>query len=69
LFVKILGFVGLAWPGWRWWRSCWVSPEILDRSLRRVSQRRMVNLGVLVALSGLLALLGLAVLRRRCWAF
>jgi hypothetical protein len=29
----------------------------------------MVNLGVLVALSGLLALLGLAVLRRWCWAF
>jgi hypothetical protein len=47
-----------------------VSPEIYDRSLGAADDPRpMVDLGVLVGLSGLLALLGLVVVRRWRWAF
>ncbi len=47
-----------------------VSPEIYDRSLAvRGAPRRLVDVLFLVALSGLLALLGLAVVHRWRWAF
>jgi hypothetical protein len=64
----VLGFLGLAWLALV--AILLVSPEIYDRSLRAGgSQRRLVDLGFLVALSGLLALLALAVVRRWRWAF
>jgi hypothetical protein len=64
----VLGFVVLAWLALV--VILLVSPEIYDRSLGVAgAQRRMVDLGFLVALSGLLALLGLAVVRRWRWAF
>jgi hypothetical protein len=64
----VLGFVVLAWLALV--VILLVSPEIYDRSLGvGGAQRRMVDLGFLVALSGLLALLGLAVVRRWRWAF
>src|SRR3954471_9131502 len=64
----VLGFVVLAWLALM--VILLVSPEIYDRSLRAGgSQRRLVDLGFVVALTGLLALLGLAVVRRWRWAF
>jgi len=64
----VLGFVVLAWLALV--VILLVSPEIYDRSLGADgAHRRMVDLGLLVALSGLLALLGLAVVRRWRWAF
>lgn len=56
----MLGFVVLAWLALV--VIVLVSPEIYDRTLRAGgSQRRLVDLGLLVGLSGLLALLGLVV--------
>src|SRR3954471_4078496 len=64
----VLGFVVLAWLALM--VILLVSPEIYDRSLRAGgSQRRLVDLGFVVVLTGLLALLGLAVVRRWRWAF
>src|SRR3954463_708251 len=64
----VLGFVVLAWLALM--VILLVSPAIYDRSLRAGgSQRRLVDLGCVVALTGLLALLGLAVVRRWRWAF
>jgi hypothetical protein len=46
------------------------SPEIYERSLPAWGDRQLlVDLGFMIALSGLLALLGLAVVRRWRWAF
>jgi hypothetical protein len=64
----VLGFVVLAWLALV--VILLVSPEVYDRSLRAGgANRRLVELGFLVALSGFLALLGLAVVRRWRWAF
>lgn len=64
----VLGFVVLAWLALV--AILLVSPEIYDRSLAvGGAQRRVVDVVFLVALSGLLALLGLAVVRRWPWAF
>jgi hypothetical protein len=64
----VLGFVVLAWSALV--AILLVSPEIYDRSLGvRGAQRRVIDLGFLVALSALLTLLGLAVVRRWRWAF
>lgn len=64
----VLGFVVLAWLALV--VILLVSPETYDRSLGAVGpHRQIVDLGFLVALSGLLALLGLAVVRRWRWAF
>jgi hypothetical protein len=64
----VLGFVVLAWVALA--VILLVSPEIYDRSLGAAgAQRQLVELGFLVALGGLLALLGLAVVRRWRWAF
>jgi hypothetical protein len=63
----VLGFVVLAWLALV--VILLVSPQIYDRLLAGNAQRRMVDLGLLAVLSGLLALLGLAVVRRWRWAF
>jgi hypothetical protein len=64
----VLGFVVLAWLALV--VILLVAPEIYDRALGAGrAQRRMVDLGFLLALSGLLALLGVAVVRRWRWAF
>ena len=64
----VLGFVVLNWLALV--AILLVSPDIYDRSLAvSGAQRRAVDLVLLVALSGLLALLGLAVVRRWRWAF
>jgi hypothetical protein len=64
----VLGFVVLAWSALV--AILLVSPEIYDRSLPvGGAQRRLVDVVFLLALSGLLALLGLAVVRRWRWAF
>jgi hypothetical protein len=64
----VLGFVVVAWLALV--GILLVSPEIYDRRLRAGgSQRQLVDLGLLVGLSGLLALLGLAAVRRWRWAF
>ena len=58
----VLGFVVLAWLALV--VILLVSPDIYDRSLRLGgAHRQMVDLGFLVVLSGLLALLGLSVVR------
>ena len=64
----VLGFVVLAWLALV--VILLVSPEIYDRTLRAgPAQRPLVDLVFLVALTGLLTLLGIAVVRRRRWAF
>jgi len=64
----VLGFVVLAWLALV--VILLVSPQIYDRSLGAGNaQRQLGDLGLLTVLSGLLALLGLAVVRRRRWAF
>ena len=64
----VLGFVVLAWLALV--VILLVSPEIYDRSLGvDGAQRHVVDLAFLMLLSGLLALLGLAVVRRWRWAF
>jgi hypothetical protein len=64
----VLGFVVLAWMALV--VILLVSPEIYDRSLPAGgSRRRLGEWGFLVVLSGLLVLLGLAVVRRWRWAF
>lgn len=64
----VLGFIVLAWVALV--VILLVSPEIYDRALGAAgADRHVIELGFLVALTGLLALLGLAVLRRWRWAF
>ena len=64
----VLGFVVAAWLSLI--VILLVSPEIYDASLEvGGTQRRLVDLGFLVAISILLALLALAVVRRWRWAF
>lgn len=64
----VLGFVVVAWLSLV--VILLVSPEIYDASLEvGGTQRRLVDLGILVAISIPLALLALAVVRRWRWAF
>jgi len=64
----VLGFVALVWLALV--VILLVSPDIYTRSLGAAGrQRQWVELGFLVGVTGLLALLGLAVVRRSRWAF
>jgi hypothetical protein len=64
----VLGFVVLTWLALV--VILLVSPEIYDASVGATgARRRLVDAGILVALTAPLALLGLAVVRRWRWAF
>ncbi len=64
----VLGFVILVWLVLL--VVLLLAPRILDRSLRQTeAPQQLIDLGVLAALTSLLGLLGLAVVRRWRWAF
>jgi hypothetical protein len=66
--LLVLGVIVLAWLALV--AILLVSPEIYDSSLGvGESQRQLADLTFLVAVSGLLAFVGLAVVRRWRWAF